>query len=97
MRRIAAPWLALTLTFALPAGADTLKLPDTSAQPSEAGLSLNLPARGMSKARVESSLGAPRERLPAVGEPPISRWKYDAYTVYFEGDYVIHSVVHERL
>jgi hypothetical protein len=29
-----------------------------------------------------------------VGDPPITRWVYDRFTVYFENDRVIHSVVH---
>jgi hypothetical protein len=28
-----------------------------------------------------------------VGEPPISRWDYPAYSVFFEGPFVIHTVV----
>jgi hypothetical protein len=31
--------------------------------------------------------------VPAVGEPPISRWEYTGYTVYFEHDLVLHSVI----
>jgi hypothetical protein len=28
-----------------------------------------------------------------VGKPPISRWEYPGFIVYFESDHVIHSVV----
>ena len=55
-----------------------------------------LPARGLLKSEVEHQYGAPRERLPAVGQPPISRWIYDGYTVYFEYDHVVHAVHHHR-
>ncbi|MEM7254350.1 MAG: hypothetical protein AAF493_23270 [Pseudomonadota bacterium] len=51
------------------------------------------PHRGMTKAAVEARFGAPLERRPAVGEPPISRWIYAKYSVFFEHDRVIHSVV----
>lgn len=51
-----------------------------------------VPVRGMTKQQVEARFGAPLERIPAVGEPPISRWVYPDYTVYFEHQYVLHSV-----
>lgn len=50
------------------------------------------PARGMTMARVESRFGAPSERRSAIGEPPISRWEYPGFTVFFEHDHVIHTV-----
>lgn len=51
-----------------------------------------MPARGTTMAEVESRLGSPQARHPAIGEPPISRWVYPEFTVYFEHDRVIHSV-----
>lgn len=50
------------------------------------------PARGMTMARVESRFGAPVATRAAVGEPPITRWEYSDYTVFFEYDRVIHTV-----
>ncbi len=50
------------------------------------------PARGMTMQRVESSFGAPSQRHAAVGEPPITRWDYPAFVVYFEHEHVIHTV-----
>jgi hypothetical protein len=55
------------------------------------------PARGVSMHRVEAHFGKPRRKQPAVGSPPISRWDYDKYTVYFEGDRVLHTVVHSEV
>jgi hypothetical protein len=52
-----------------------------------------VPARGMTMTAVEQSFGKPVEILPAVGSPPITRWVYPSCTVYFEHQYVIHSVV----
>ena len=52
-----------------------------------------VPARGMTMTAVEQAFGKPAEVLPAVGEPPITRWVYPNCTVYFERQYVIHSVV----
>jgi hypothetical protein len=51
------------------------------------------PRRGMSKDAVEQRFGSPAARVPAVGQPPISRWEYEGFTVYFEYDLVLHSVV----
>jgi len=43
-------------------------------------------------AQVERRFGEPRQRVGAVGDPPISRWVYPQFVVYFEGSYVIHAV-----
>jgi hypothetical protein len=42
---------------------------------------------------VESRFGAPTRRAAAVGTPPITRWEYPGFVVYFEYDHVVHSVV----
>jgi hypothetical protein len=51
------------------------------------------PARGMSMQQVATKFGTPVTKVPAVGKPPISRWEYPGFIVYFEADHVIHSVV----
>jgi hypothetical protein len=51
------------------------------------------PARGMTMDEVATKFGAPANKIPAVGKPPISRWEYPGFVVYFEANYVIHSVV----
>jgi hypothetical protein len=51
------------------------------------------PSRGMTMHAVEAKFGAPQERHEAVGEPPISRWDYHGFRVFFEKDRVIHAVV----
>lgn len=50
------------------------------------------PSRGMSMEKVEAKFGAPAKRVPAVGEPPITRWEYPGFVVYFEHHLVLHSV-----
>lgn len=55
-----------------------------------------LPRRGVSMAAVEQQFGAPKHRDPAVGNPPITRWDYDGFSVFFEHQLVLHSVVPER-
>jgi hypothetical protein len=51
------------------------------------------PARGMTMDEVATKFGAPVTKVPAVGKPPISRWEYPSFIVYFEANHVIHSVV----
>ncbi|MDP6182375.1 MAG: phosphodiesterase [Gammaproteobacteria bacterium] len=51
------------------------------------------PTRGMNQAAVIEQFGLPESKSTPVGEPPISNWKYPNYTVYFESDIVIHSVL----
>lgn len=50
------------------------------------------PARGMTMSRVEATFGSPANRQPAVGQPPITRWEYPGFIVYFEHQHVIHTV-----
>jgi hypothetical protein len=54
----------------------------------------DLPGNGLTKAQVESRFGVPSERHAPVGEPPITRWVYDDFNVFFEYDLVIESVLH---
>lgn len=70
------------------AQADELTTP-----PAPSASQANVPPRGASMEKVEAQFGAPSERLPAVGEPPITRWKYPGFEVYFEHQLVIHTVV----
>ncbi len=44
--------------------------------------------------QVEASYGSPLRVNAAVGEPPITSWVYEKYTVYFEDEYVIHAAIH---
>ena len=50
------------------------------------------PMRGMSMDSVEASFGAPAMRHTAVGDPPIARWDYPGFIVYFEHRLVLHAV-----
>ena len=64
---------------------------DIESQPAEVILT-TLPGKGMTKDSVEERFGSPADKIEAVGEPPISRWLYGSFTVYFEYDHVIHAV-----
>ena len=72
------------------AGAETIAVDDSIAV-KEADVAT--PARGMTMDQVASKFGAPANKVPAVGKPPISRWEYPGFVVYFEANHVIHSVV----
>jgi hypothetical protein len=50
------------------------------------------PSRGSSMGQVERQFGEPSEKVGAVGQPPISRWVYPQFVVYFEYSHVIHAV-----
>ncbi len=50
------------------------------------------PKRGSTMADVEKHFGAPAEKHATVGQPPITRWDYAGFAVFFEHDRVIHAV-----
>ena len=82
--------VALVGGFAGIAGADTLDMrgTDSASRFEDSGK----PTRGMSQARVEANFGTPQSRVSPVGDPPITRWEYGDFVVFFEYDKVIHSV-----
>jgi hypothetical protein len=55
--------------------------------------SVTRPARGSTMTSVEKKFGAPVTRHPTVGAPPITRWDYAGFSVFFERDRVIDAVV----
>lgn len=81
---------ALSCSLFAVAGAQTL---DMSRQnQSSTFAAAGKPTRGMTQARVEADFGAPASTRAAVGDPPISRWEYAGFVVFFEHDKVIHAV-----
>lgn len=89
---------AALLSIVLSAGlasvsqADVVKL--GVGEQGESNSSVDRPHRGMSKEDVVARFGQPQNRHAPVGDPPISSWDYEKYTVYFEYDRVLHSVLH---
>ena len=71
--------------------AEEVNIPAAEAEATE--YSIQLPGRGMSMEMVQNRFGEPLEKEPAVGEPPISKWTFSNFTVYFESEFVIHAVV----
>ncbi len=98
------PFAVLTLGLFGISQAETLNMPppaqnatatpaQSQATESSGGYSVTLPGRGMTMIQVEEKFGPPLEKHPEVGEPPITRWDYDDFSVYFEYQYVINAVV----
>jgi hypothetical protein len=88
MLRKSLPVLLLALSFGA-AQAETLLIDGVE---QEAATRSERPSRGVTKAQVEARFGQPTRMVAAVGEPPISRWEYPGFVVYFEYDRVIHAV-----
>jgi hypothetical protein len=70
------------------ASADTLRMDGASAMSAD-----GRPSRGMTQASVESKYGSPASVKAPVGDPPITRWEYQDFVVFFEYDKVIHAVL----
>lgn len=85
LRSLTLSCILATSSIAGIASAEELAVPDAPA-------AVERPARGMSMHSVEARYGAPARRLDAVGQPPITRWEYPGFVVYFEHQIVIHAV-----
>lgn len=77
---------------AAPAASTETGLSTTSMSASPASLPPQAPTNNMTMAMVREATGEPEIAMDAVGEPPITRWQYPEYVVYFEHDRVIISV-----
>jgi len=84
---------ALLLCFGLSSlgTADTLNMPSDGANSTQ-----STPKRGMTKQQVERNFGSPDSKHGPTGTPPIYFWEYPGFTVYFESNYVLHSVLKYR-
>ena len=72
---------------------DVLLMDGIAEEPTYGAQGLPRPKRYMSMDQVRGKYGEPVNVIPWVGDPPITRWVYNDYTVYFEYDRVIHSVI----
>ena len=79
--------LLLLIVVAVSAIGQTLMIegPDTET-------SQSIPIRGMTMEFVEANFGSPTSKRSPVGDPPITRWEYQNFIVYFEYKRVLHSV-----
>ncbi len=84
--------ILMAALFTLPplATGDTLLL-DSFA---EASPNIAHPSRGSRMEQVYEKFGPAQREVSAVGKPPITRWIYRDFTVYFERDRVIETVIH---
>ncbi|MBW8367367.1 MAG: hypothetical protein K0M70_05870 [Arenimonas sp.] len=87
--------LAMTagLLLQAPAQADTLLVERAQSQTAQ------MPTRGQTMTQVEARFGAPQVKHAAVSgpnnrraNPPITRWDYAGYSVYFEYSHVVDAV-----
>jgi hypothetical protein len=85
---------ALICLLALPASAEVLLIDSINASPINSEEGVPRPTRSMSMDQVSQRYGQPLTAYPSVGEPPITRWDYSNYSVFFEYDLVLTSVLH---
>ncbi|MES2488831.1 MAG: hypothetical protein V4607_03500 [Pseudomonadota bacterium] len=88
------------------AHADNLSMPQTAEEavpsastsiPAAAPTLINLPRKGAGMAQVAKEFGEPQVKHPAVGggqprQPPITRWDYAGFSVFFENTHVVDAV-----
>jgi hypothetical protein len=87
--------LALLLGLAATAQADVLALPES--RPAVAP-DTSKPAKGMTQTAVLKQYGQPSQKHKPFGgssrqQPPITRWDYPGFVVFFEYDHVIDAVI----
>ena len=87
--------LAAVLAPATSVAGDTLLVDRVQAEAAVA-----LPTRGSSMSQVQSRFGAPVQKMAPISgpnskkfNPPITRWVYPNYEVYFEYNHVIDAVL----
>ncbi|NIR30556.1 MAG: hypothetical protein GWN84_14850 [Gammaproteobacteria bacterium] len=97
MRRLLLGVLAAGIAGMAPAVyGEVLLIEAIESAPPNSAEGLPRPSGGMKMQEVVERFGEPRSRLSAVGDPPITRWVYDDFTVYFEYEYTITTVVHRQ-
>lgn len=84
-------WLIALVGLAVitPATAENLLVDQVRASEEAGAVEIQ---RGRTMDQVKETRGEPDSIRGPVGEPPITRWVYDKFTVYFENDRVIHAV-----
>lgn len=91
----------LTLSLALAAGAllHTPAQAETLLVDRAQSETRSLPGRGQNMRQVESRFGAPQRKHAAISgpnnrrsNPPITRWDYAGFSVYFEYSHVVDAV-----
>lgn len=101
MRRMVFSPLARLASVVLLAMCSLLTAHPALAESSASPPSLALPARGQSEALVLQDFGEPLKRHPTAGggrprHPPITRWDYPGYSVFFENTTVVDVVIENQ-
>jgi len=71
--------------------ADVLPMPISQ----QGDQSIQTPKNGLSMEKTQAIFGEPLKKSPPVGDPPISKWVYPNFTVYFEDNTVLHAVLNK--
>lgn len=95
MKQITALLLSLGLSVSA-AQAEILLIEAIADEPANSSSGLLRPGRGMTMDSVRRQFGDPTSESATVGEPPITSWDYPGYSVYFEYQHVLTSVVHRN-
>ncbi len=87
----------LALAFAVQAD-DVVMQPDAATQQMAAAKPAGIPAKGQTMAEVVKRFGEPQMKHKAAGgdapkHPPITRWDYAGFSVFFEHAHVVDTVV----
>jgi hypothetical protein len=69
--------------------------------PAAAPALINLPRKGQDMNQVSKQFGEPKVKHPAVGggqprQPPITRWDYEGFSVFFEHSHVVDAVIPDQ-
>ena len=81
-------FLYISLLAVTTVQADVLRIPISQ----QGSASIKMPTHGDKQAQVIQQFGEPSKRHASVGQPPISRWDYPGFSVYFEQSTVVNSV-----
>ncbi|MCU7928797.1 MAG: hypothetical protein KZQ97_20495 [Candidatus Thiodiazotropha sp. (ex Dulcina madagascariensis)] len=92
--RFTIPSAVLLCLLSQPAAADVLLIESIHTAPINSEEGVPRPTRSMTMDQVERRFGQPTNAHPSVGEPPITRWDYSNYSVFFEYEHVLTSVLH---
>jgi len=79
----------LLLTITSLSQAEVISIIDSD----NAATTVSRPKSGFTMSQVEAKFGQAESKSGPVGQPPITTWKYPDFTVYFEYNRVIYSVI----
>ena len=81
--------------LALPVQADVLSIAEPTYRTPNSAEGVIRPTRGMTMDQVQAKFGVATEKRAAIGDPPITRWEYEKWSVYFEYKVVLFTVLHK--